>query len=286
MSFAFIITSYNPGNFVLCTIKSILNQTYSDFEIIYLDDNSTDNSFELIYTLKDPRLKIYKNDIRLGLIFSLNLAISLTDKKYIIRFDSDDILLPTFLETRLSHLSEDLVLLGENILITDSNLKIISKTKFPSEDRAIKNVLFNLKNSINQPGVLLKKDAVLAAGGYKDVKAAEDFDLWIRLIKHGEFKNTNTYLVLYRVTGNSLTNKTFQDIAKTMILSLSNYDNKIINTIQVKMFLKFYNYYNYKRGFSLTKLFYYPIYTLYRTILGFSIKTRFYKSYPAANASL
>ena len=278
MSFAFIITSYNPGNFVLCTIKSILNQTYGDFEIIYLDDNSSDNSLELIYTIKDNRLKIYKNDTRKGLIFSLNLAISLTNCKYIIRFDSDDILLPTFLETRLIHISEDLVLLGENILITDANLKIISKTKFPTEDREIKNVLFNLKNSINQPGILLKKDAVLAAGGYKEVEAAEDFDLWVRLIKHGKFKNTKTYLVLYRVTGNSLTNKTFKNIAKTMILSLSNYDNKSINSIQAKVFIKLYNYYNYKRGYSLTKLFYFPIYTLYRIILGFSIKHRFYKS--------
>jgi glycosyltransferase involved in cell wall biosynthesis len=278
MSFAFIITSYNPGNFVLCTIKSILNQTYNDFEIIYLDDNSSDNSLELIYTIKDDRLKIYKNDTRLGLIISLNLAISFTNCKYIIRFDSDDILLPTFLETRLAHLSEDLVLLGENILITDANLKVISKTKFPTEDSAIKNVLFKLKNSINQPGILLKKDAVLAAGGYKVVEAAEDFDLWVRLIKYGKFKNTKTYLVLYRVTGNSLTNKTFHNLAKTMILSLSNHDDKSINTIQSKVFLKLYDYYNYKRGYSLTKLFYFPIYTLYRIILGFSIKHRYYKS--------
>jgi glycosyltransferase involved in cell wall biosynthesis len=278
MSFAFIITSYNPGNFVLCTIKSILNQTYNDFEIIYLDDNSSDNSLELIYTIKDDRLKIYKNDTRLGLIISLNLAISFTNCKYIIRFDSDDILLPTFLETRLAHLSEDLVLLGENILITDANLKVISKTKFPTEDRAIKNVLFKLKNSINQPGILLKKDAVLAAGGYKVVEAAEDFDLWVRLIKYGKFKNTKTYLVLYRVTGNSLTNKTFHNIAKTMILSLSKHDDKSINTIQSKVFFKLYDYYNYKRGYSLTKLLYFPIYTLYRIILGFSIKHRYYKS--------
>jgi glycosyltransferase involved in cell wall biosynthesis len=278
MSFAFIITSYNPGDFVLCTIKSILNQTYNDFEIIYLDDNSTDNSLQLVYTIKDDRLKIYKNDTRIGLIPSLNLAISLTNCKYIIRFDSDDILLPTFLESRLVHIREDIVLLGENILITDANLKVVSKSKFPTEDSKIKNILFRLKNSINQPGVLLKKDAVLAAGGYKYVEAAEDFDLWVRLIKFGKFKNTKTYLVLYRVTGNSLTNKTFHNIAKTMLLSLCNYDNKIINSLQAKGFFKLYEYYNHKRGYSLTKLFYFPIYTLYRIILGFSIKRRFYKS--------
>jgi glycosyltransferase involved in cell wall biosynthesis len=284
MNFAFIITSYNPSNFVFYTIKSILNQTYNEFEIIYLDDNSDDNSLELLKTIDDKRLKIYKNSERKGLIYSLNYAISLTNCKYIIRFDSDDILLPMFLETRIANLNDDIVLLGENILITNKELKVVSKTNFPSQDKKIKNILLTLNNSINQPGVILKRESVLAAGGYNYVKAAEDYDLWIRMMKFGKFKNTKTYQVLYRVTGNSLTNKTFDDIPKTMIMALTNNNSRVFELLFVKVFLKLYSIYNNKRGFNIKKLFLFSFYKFYTYFLSFYLKI--YKLKPAANASL
>ena len=89
------------------------------------------------------------------------------------------------------HSEEDVVLIGENILITDKYFNIKGKTTFPINDTIIKNQLLRLKSSINQPGVLINKATVVKAGYYWQVKASEDYDLWLRMIKHGKFKNTN-----------------------------------------------------------------------------------------------
>lgn len=272
MKFSFIITAYNPGEFVINTIKSILNQTYQNFEIIYLDDCSTDNSFNLIQTLKDERLIIFQNKIRIGLIKSLNLAISKTICDYIIRFDADDIILPTYLESRIQHLEKDIVLLGENIIITNDKLEYKSKTNFPTKDKSIKKILFRLKNSINQPGVVLKRTEVIKAGGYYEVKGGEDYDLWIRLGKYGKFKNTKTYQVLYRTTENSLTVRTIEELPKTMISSITKYNEKIFDNSLTKIFLYLFKIYNYKRGYSFKKIIIYPFYHLYALLYSSYLK--------------
>jgi cellulose synthase/poly-beta-1,6-N-acetylglucosamine synthase-like glycosyltransferase len=154
--------------------------------------------------------RIIKNKHKIGLINSLNMGIDLVTTKYIIRFDADDILLPSFLENKIKHLEEDVILIGENILITDKYLNIKGKTTFPTNDSSIKKQLLRLKSSINQPGVLINKAAVIKAGYYRQVKASEDYDLWLRMMKFGKFKNTTGYQLLYRVTNNSLTNLTLK----------------------------------------------------------------------------
>ena len=269
--FTFLITAYNPGEFIIITLNSILNQTYSKFIILYIDDQSTDNSLALVEKIPDPRIRIIKNKERLGLIPSLNLGVDLTTTKYIIRFDADDILLPNFLQNKIQHLEKNIVLLGENFLITDSNLNIKGKTKHPTSDFEIKKQLLNLNNPINQPGVVLDRESVVKAGYYKHVKAAEDYDLWLRMMKLGEFKNSNGYQLLYRVTDQSLTKSTFEHIAKSNILALSGYRNGVLTTRSAILYIFLFKQYNHTRGFSFKKLFYYPIYHLYRLLYSWSL---------------
>jgi glycosyltransferase involved in cell wall biosynthesis len=276
--FTFIITAYNPGIFVEITIKSILNQTYSNFNILYIDDNSTDNSVNLLESINDTRIRIIKNRERIGLIPCLNLGIDLSTSKYIIRFDSDDILLPNFLQNKIENLEEDIILLGDNILITDNNLNIKSKTRFPTSDLQIKKQLLRLKSSVNQPGVLLERKSVIKAGYYNPVKASEDYDLWLRMIKLGKFKNTNCYQLLYRVTGNSLTNTTFEHIAKSNIEAISCYEKGILETKSARIYIFLFKKYNHIRGFSLLKLIYYPIYTFYRLFYSKLLTCKYFKA--------
>lgn len=261
--FTFLITAYNPGSFIGITIKSILNQTFNDFLILYIDDNSNDNSLRLVEQINDPRIQIIKTNERLGLINCLNLGINTAKSKYIIRFDADDIVLPNFLQNKINNLEKDIVLLGENILITDSIFNIKNKTKFPTGDLQIKKTLLSLRSAINQPGVLLDRETVIKAGNYNHVKAAEDYDLWIRMINLGRFKNTNSYQLLYRVTGQSLTNSTFEFIAKSNISALSN-NRESLTTIRARLYIYLYKKYNYKRGASVKKIFFYPLYHTYR----------------------
>ena len=285
-NFTFLITAFNPGNYILTTINSILNQTFSDFLILYIDDASTDFSLSSLEKIQDSRLKIIKNKQKIGLINSLNKGIDLVTTKYIIRFDADDILLPSFLEQKIMHLEEDVVLIGENILITDKYFNIKGKTTFPINDTSIKNQLLRLKSSINQPGVLINKAAVVKAGYYRQVKASEDYDLWLRMMKHGKFKNTNGYQLLYRVTNNSLTNLTFNNIPGQNILSLTNAEKKILDSRFAKIYISLFLKYNHSRGFSQKKLIYYFIYTLYRIIYSKYLRLKYHKLNPADKASL
>ena len=82
---------YNGSLFMKDAIKSILCQTFTDFEFIIIDDGSTDNSFELANSYSDSRIVLYKNNFNIGLINTLNKGIDLSKGKYIIRMDADDI---------------------------------------------------------------------------------------------------------------------------------------------------------------------------------------------------
>ena len=284
--FTFLITAFNPGKNSLITINSILNQTFFDFLVIYIDDASTDSSMSYLEKIEDSRLKIIKNKEKIGLINSLNMGIDLVTTKYIVRFDADDFILPNFLENKVTHLEENVILIGENVLIVDKNLNIIGKTTFPTDNLRIKKQLLHLKNSINQPGVLINKAAVIKAGYYRQVKASEDYDLWIRMMKFGKFKNTNKYQLLYRVTGNSLTNLTFKDIPRTNILTLSNCNNNILDSKFSKLYIYLFKKYNYTRGFTVIKFIYLPIYNIYRIIFSKYLVTKNQSLKPADKASL
>ena len=80
-NFTFLITAFNPGNYILTTINSILNQTFSDFLILYIDDSSTDFSLSSLEKIQDSRLKIIKNKQKIGLINSLKKGIDLVTTK-------------------------------------------------------------------------------------------------------------------------------------------------------------------------------------------------------------
>lgn len=271
----FLITAYNPSDFVTITIKSILNQTYTDFSILYIDDASSDNSLNSVKKITDPRLNIIKNKVRIGLIKSLNYGIKLVSTTYFVRFDADDIVLPGFLKNKIYNLDDDIILLGENILISDANFNIFKKTNKPLTDYKIKNSLLKLQNSINNPGVLLKKSAVLKAGLYRDIKGAEDYDLFVRMIKLGKFKNSNSYQLIYRVTGNSLTNRTINYLAESNILSLTNFDTKFAQSLCSIIYIYLFRKYSHKRGFSFSKIFFYPFFMLYRLLFSYYIRKKY-----------
>ncbi len=102
-----IMPVYNSSGYLSDAIESILSQTYSDFEFIIIDDASTDNSIEIIYSYHDPRIVLLKNDINLGVTHSLNKGIKHARGKYIARMDADDIALPQRIELQVDFLEKN-----------------------------------------------------------------------------------------------------------------------------------------------------------------------------------
>jgi glycosyltransferase involved in cell wall biosynthesis len=92
------IPAYNASHHINEAIDSILNQTYKDFQLLIINDGSTDNTESIIKTYSDTRIKYIKKDINTGLIDTLNLGFQITDTKYLVRMDADDISHPQRLE--------------------------------------------------------------------------------------------------------------------------------------------------------------------------------------------
>ena len=97
-SFSICIPNYNYGKYIGQTIESVLTQTYQNFEIIVVDNASTDNSIEIIESFKDPRIKLYKNNYNIGFAPNLQKATSLATKEFINLLSSDDQMKPKALE--------------------------------------------------------------------------------------------------------------------------------------------------------------------------------------------
>ncbi len=99
-----ILPTYNGGSDLFLSVRSILMQTYDNFELLLIDDGSTDESLLLLGNIKDERLKIFKNSRNMGLSYSLNLGISLSNGEFIARMDADDISYPNRFEKQLKFL--------------------------------------------------------------------------------------------------------------------------------------------------------------------------------------
>src|SRR5258705_3382658 len=118
-----ILPAYNCQKFICKAIESVLQQTFTDFELIIINDGSTDNTESIIHAYTDPRIVYSKNSENKGLIYSLNSAISLAKGKYIARMDADDICLPERLALQKTFLDqhEDIaVVASTNEFINDN----------------------------------------------------------------------------------------------------------------------------------------------------------------------
>lgn len=190
------------------SIKSILSQTYGDFEFIICDDGSSDNTWELLseFSKTDPRIKLLKNETNLGLAASLNKCIEAASGEYIARHDCDDYAAPDRLEKQVAYLDAhtDIALLGTFAYLFDEN-GVWGEMKFPVEITK-KDFLFC---SPHQHGsVVFRKDVLLKAGCYrvaKETRRTEDYDLFMRI--HPFAKSANLPEFLYYFCDDKSTRK-------------------------------------------------------------------------------
>ena len=125
------IPSYNCGAFIGKTIQSVLNQTYQDFEIIVVDDCSTDNSEEVIKSFKDPRIRFFRNEKNLGMVPNTNKAVRLARGEFVDILHPDDYYAPKMIETALKAFSEnpDVGFTCSSYVVVDEDDKIVTEVK-------------------------------------------------------------------------------------------------------------------------------------------------------------
>lgn len=190
-------------------INSILEQTYSNFELIIVNDNPKNEILPGIlkeFKAKDSRIVLLSNEKNLGVAQTLNKAISVAKGKYLARMDADDISLPDRFEKEMRYLLEgNFDIVTTNAKYIDENDEIIGQHSFiPSGPKAYLDLLLTACNIIH-PSVLMKKSSVLAVNGYRALRC-EDYDLWLRMTENGfKIGGINENLMYYRMRSTGVT---------------------------------------------------------------------------------
>lgn len=194
-----IIPCYNAGNYIKKAIDSAINQTYQDFEIIIIDDGSTDNSKQVISQFSDSRIKyIYQENQ--GVSVARNKGIELSHGEFIAFLDADDIWHPEKLKIQLDFLEKnpDISFVYSNItMIEESTGAKFTKTfnNFKTQKNLIKNLILTPFNTPSPCTVIVKKSCLFESGLFDPkIKNGEDLDLWLRIAMHSNFYCINKSL--------------------------------------------------------------------------------------------
>ena len=175
-----VIITRNRAGFISRAIQSVLDQSFSDWELLILDDDSEDDTEKTVrdFADKDERIKYFKNSPALGISKNRNKGLALARGKYIAVLDSDDAWIDkeklwkqfNFLEQNPDH-----VLIGSNIRIVDEKNNFIQNTDLKTEDADIRRKML-LFNQIPHSSVLYRKDAAQKVGGYNEkLSCVEDW---------------------------------------------------------------------------------------------------------------
>ena len=184
--FSIIVPLYNKEKYVEKTINSILSQTFKDFEIIIVNDGSTDNSFKVVENINDKRIKIFSKQNE-GVSIARNYGVGMAAFDYICFLDADDEWLPEFLENMYNLIKKypDKEFFSTALYLKlGDNLKKITYGK--QKDFIIKDYcqahLFRRWNICHVGTICVKKELYIKAGGFPPhVKFGEDLDMWLRI---------------------------------------------------------------------------------------------------------
>ena len=221
-----LIPAYNAEKFIAKTIDSVLAQTYTDWELIIVEDKSTDNSYRIIkqYEARCPeKIKAFQNDTNLGMMLNWNKGIDLCKSELFVKLDADDIWLPTFLEKSIAVLDQypEVGLVFTKYVNIDDTDAIIPNTEITLPDFAIEKPFSTiplvklgqdkmLQYPILRQGLSVMRRTIFEEiGKYrfllsKDTQAATDTEFYFRLGLHHAIYCVNETLYHYRVHATSI----------------------------------------------------------------------------------
>lgn len=210
-----IMSVYNTEPKILNkAIKSILKQTYSDFEFIIINDASDLNYSEIIDQFNDKRIKYYSNTENKGLTVNLNKAIDLSVGKYIARMDADDISMPKRFEKQILFLESNpqVGVLGTSAITIGNRFKVLNKNY--TEHEIIKSKLI-VNSPMIHPTIMARAELFKENKYDENCRTAQDYELWSRLIWKTKFANLKEVLLMYRVHDSQISVKKSENQIKT-----------------------------------------------------------------------
>jgi hypothetical protein len=188
-------------------LKSIFAQTFRDFELLVIDDGSTDSTPEILRGVQDPRLRVVTNPQNIGLVPALNRGLELARGEFVARQDHDDVSLPERLEKQVDYLRmhQECVLVGTEATQADGKGRRMYRLLRPHRAEEIRWYLC-FDNAFIHSSVMFRRQVVRQEfGGYAPSFHSEDYALWSRIARLRETANLPEPLLLYREHASSVT---------------------------------------------------------------------------------
>ena len=228
-----ILPVYNAEKTVREAIQSIIDQTYEKWELIVINDGSTDGTELTILSFKDNRIKYFVNEGNRGLIYSLNRGLKLASSKYIARMDADDICYPERFEKQVEFMEShpDIIVSGTQIAYFGTKDTNYKKLKFPLDDKSLKEMLA-ISTCFAHPSVIIRKSMLESSAVTYDVnfKNAEDYSFWVDLIPYGKFANLSETLLHYRVSDTQISQSGNARTLKSVIECRKKYLRRLLES--------------------------------------------------------
>lgn len=222
-----LMTTYNCGEYIAQSIKSILNQTYKDFEFLIIDDGSTDNTEEVVCRFNDNRI-VYKKIAHIGRSKALNHGLSICQHKLVSIMDADDVAHSSKIEKQIKLLSgeENEICFTDAAYFSKNKIRYISQNKFKNNEI---NEMLALHGHFTNSTFMFYKNHILNCGGYDEsLDVFEDYDLLLKIKDKSKFIFVNEVLQFQRLRNQSLSrgnneqlNKKIYNLQKPYYLDLS-----------------------------------------------------------------
>jgi len=191
------IPCYNAEMFLAQSIVSVINQTFRDWELVIVDDGSTDQSLSIAKSFNDERIRIITDGTNKGISYRLNQLIQEAKGEFFCRMDADDIMFPDRLKIQLKYFLDnpEIDVVGSYAVVIDEDSKILGLRKSTIPNHI--NECFKAVPFIH-PTVMGKTNWFRKYGYTNDLKGVEDADLWIRSFSHSKFAIIQKPLLFYR----------------------------------------------------------------------------------------
>jgi glycosyltransferase involved in cell wall biosynthesis len=208
------IPAYNAEPFIGAALDSVLAQTHQDFEIVVVDNRSTDGTWDVLqsYADKDARIRLLRNASNLGAVPNWNRATDACRHDFVKLLCADDSIMPTCLERQLAAFDDGVAMVCSQRTIVDESGKVLFKARGLSGmsgrvdgRRAIRRMAKSGTNPFGEPAaVMLRREAVRAAGPFRDdFGYMIDVDMWARVLLHGDLVAIPEALARFRLARTS-----------------------------------------------------------------------------------
>ena len=242
---------FNSENFISKSIESVIKQSFSNYEIIIVDDGSNDSTQEIIknYCRKNNKIRLFTKS-NSGITESLNYGLKFCKGKWIARLDADDLCHFDRLKKQLliAESSNKIGLVGSDAIFINKFDKKLYYYSYPSNHIKLKNNLLGCKNFFPHSSAFFNRELVESLGGYRNrAGISEDWDLWLRIALKKEINNINEPLVKIRLHHDQVSKKYYLKQAyDTRVIVIANLlkRRKSYDPIEIFSDYEFQNYRN------------------------------------------